>query len=301
MEFLDQNANKENMARFLESEPSPRTEWSGIAERRMHALREQQRQELLLDQQASRASKCEESMDVDMDMDECCVLSPIQEKHYSSYNDTDNAVLPCANDADRRVKLHSSFAERLDQVEEEMDCSSEDDTLPSTDDGNRRVKQHSNFAEGLDQDTQYDFYVVDTCVYIDALEGVEELLMYCLDDENHSVVVVPYQVLQELDHLKEKKPELVDHVEAAVRFIRNNLDNEQRAMKAQHTSDYMDRLATGFSGDDSILDCALQLREQVPNVGTITMVSHDGVLRTKAVAAKLGETTINRLLCSLFN
>lgn len=299
MEFTDQNANKENMSRFFKSEPSPRKTCSGIAERRMQALREQQRQEILVNEEAARASKSEEPMDVDMDMDECSALPPIQEKNCSSYNDND--VLPGTNDADRQVKLRSNFAERLDRLEEKMDCSSEDNISPSTDDVKGRVKQHSNFAEGLDQDTQYDFYVVDTCVYIDALDGIEELLMYCRDEKNHSVVVVPYQILQELDHLKEKKPELLDHVHAAVEFIRTNLESEQRAMKAQHTSDYMERSAIGFSGDDIILDCALQLREQVPNAGTITMVSHDNVLRTKAVAAKLGETTINRLLGRLFS
>ncbi|XP_058119332.1 uncharacterized protein LOC131261340 [Anopheles coustani] len=141
------------------------------------------------------------------------------------------------------------------------------------------------------------YFVVDTCVYLSNLEVVKRLFYYCT--ANNAILVVPYQVLVELDDLKISKPQLRTEVQAAFRFLSDQRKKRTQHVVYQHPIDDLVVFTRGSTHDDSLVNCGLQVQNNVNSNCSITLVSNDSSLGLKAEAAQFKFFTEENLLSYL--
>ncbi|XP_068159338.1 transcriptional protein SWT1 [Drosophila tropicalis] len=130
------------------------------------------------------------------------------------------------------------------------------------------------------------YFILDTNVLIHNLSFVKDLPKLVLNGLAGSMIFIPYIVIKELDRLKAKHSDSEINRVAAIRAIHflNAKFDESRDIQAQSALDEADHLIDVDTADDSILNCCLQLKEQVPNSMLLT---NDNNLRLKANATSI--------------
>ncbi|KAH8347600.1 hypothetical protein KR067_002306, partial [Drosophila pandora] len=127
------------------------------------------------------------------------------------------------------------------------------------------------------------YFVLDTNVLMDNLKFVESLIQVVLPGTVGSMLYIPYIVIKELDKLKAKSSEENSKRLLAVRAIRylNTQFDESLDIQAQSAVDAAEHLIEVDCPDDSIVNCCLQLKEEVPHMMLLT---NDANLRLKGNA-----------------
>jgi rRNA-processing protein FCF1 len=136
------------------------------------------------------------------------------------------------------------------------------------------------FADG----TQQWFIVLDTNVLISSLKYIEELRDTNFKGLGFPVLVIPWQVLQELDILKTQRcstsSSLTARARRAVSFLHSNFMSDHPRIRGQSA---LDSVAEAFKievPDDAILHCCLQIAQ---TTNRVILLSNDKNLCNKAI------------------
>ncbi|ETN60834.1 hypothetical protein AND_007533 [Anopheles darlingi] len=128
------------------------------------------------------------------------------------------------------------------------------------------------------------FVVLDTCVYLKHIESIISVHGQPVPESKpQPILVVPYKVLQELEHVPQKKPWLASVAAKAHEFFSKKLLKRDKHIIGQRPTDTTVKLIDTISPDDSILNCALQV--QRVTAAQVVIVSEDYNLRSRAIAA----------------
>uniref|UniRef100_A0A2M4AVY1 Putative transcriptional protein swt1 n=1 Tax=Anopheles triannulatus TaxID=58253 RepID=A0A2M4AVY1_9DIPT len=130
------------------------------------------------------------------------------------------------------------------------------------------------------------FVVLDTCVYLKHIESIISVHDHPVPKEKpQPILVIPYKVLQELEHVPQKKPWLASVAAKANQFFSKKLLNRDKHIIGQRPTDTAVKLIDTISSDDSIINCALQVQRVTG--AQVVIVSEDYNLRSRAIAAGL--------------
>ncbi|XP_023296137.2 transcriptional protein SWT1 [Lucilia cuprina] len=159
------------------------------------------------------------------------------------------------------------------------------------DSANHRTKWRKDFY----------YFIVDTNVLLKDLTFVEDLTKMKLCDTKGSMLYIPYSVLQELDKLKMRSgcQEGVKTLAVrAIKYLNSKFENNSPNLRAQSALDERHHLVDINSADDSIINCCLQTKEQVPN---LLLLTEDVNLRNKAICNNILVSTKSDLLSKRYN
>ncbi|XP_052862526.1 uncharacterized protein LOC128269177 [Anopheles cruzii] len=151
---------------------------------------------------------------------------------------------------------------------------------------NTKTKVTTNYLEHVASFDNYMFLVLDSCVYMNEIDSIVRIF----DSEvpiskPQPILVVPYKVLQELESLKNKKHELWPAITKTNNFLHSMLKKRDKRIKGQRPADSQLELFELCSPDDSILNCALQVKKVAG--AKVVLVSEDCNLLTKALVGEL--------------
>ncbi|XP_075229981.1 swt1 RNA endoribonuclease isoform X2 [Lycorma delicatula] len=140
------------------------------------------------------------------------------------------------------------------------------------------------------------FLVVDTNVFIGNLDLIKKLAEFTLPDGRSIIIVVPWQVMQELDKLKTKPGVLGKKSRSAVNYIFNFFVSKNPRLVGQSAKQHSMRenYIMCEVPDDAIICCCLQLAAQRQEVA---LCSNDKNLVSKASANGISALTVE-LLCN---
>ncbi|ALC49866.1 CG7206 [Drosophila busckii] len=130
------------------------------------------------------------------------------------------------------------------------------------------------------------YFVLDTNVLIDELLFVEDLCKLALCGTKGSMLYVPYIVIKELDGLKHNRANDAlksKLAQRAIRYLNNKFDDSLK-IQAQSSVEESEHLIDVDCPDDSIVNCCLQLKAQVPH---LMLLTNDDNLRLKANASNI--------------
>ncbi|KAH8354733.1 hypothetical protein KR084_004926, partial [Drosophila pseudotakahashii] len=135
--------------------------------------------------------------------------------------------------------------------------------------------------------TDHMYFVLDTNVLMHNIKFVESLTELVLPGTVGSMLYIPYIVIRELDKLKgqhhsseDADPKRLIAVRA-IRYLNTKFDMSLE-IQAQSAVEEAEHLIEVDCPDDSIVNCCLQLRDQVPQMMLLT---NDANLRLKANAS----------------
>ncbi|XP_016986943.1 uncharacterized protein LOC108049991 [Drosophila rhopaloa] len=141
------------------------------------------------------------------------------------------------------------------------------------------------------------YFVLDTNVLMHNIKFVESLTEVVLPGTVGSMLYIPYIVIKELDKLKGQHhgddPKRLIAVRA-IRYLNTKFD-ESLEIQAQSAVDEAEHLIEVDCPDDSIVNCCLQLQQQVPNMMLLT---NDANLRLKANASAIQVSCRSDLLAA---
>ncbi|KAH8288292.1 hypothetical protein KR054_000209 [Drosophila jambulina] len=130
----------------------------------------------------------------------------------------------------------------------------------------------------------HTYFVLDTNILMHNIKFVEALTEVILPGTVGSMLYIPYVVIKELDKLKISSENNRDQfARQAIRYLNTKFD-ESLQIQAQSSLEEADHLIDVDSPDDSIINCCLQLKEQVPNMMLLT---NDSNLRLKGKASDI--------------
>ncbi|EDV96216.1 GH15334 [Drosophila grimshawi] len=130
------------------------------------------------------------------------------------------------------------------------------------------------------------YFVLDTNVLVHNLAFVEDVCQLALGGTEGSILFIPYIVIKELDNLNNRRNDKhLNHDAAmrAIRYLNKKFDNSLN-IQAQSALEEADHLIEVDCPDDSIVNCCLQLRRQVPH---LTLLTNDNNLRLKGIASEI--------------
>ncbi|XP_037724731.1 uncharacterized protein LOC119556526 [Drosophila subpulchrella] len=155
---------------------------------------------------------------------------------------------------------------------------------PKQEDDILLMRQASDGEELPTRLVDHMYFVLDTNVLMHDIKFVESLTEVVLPGTVGSMLYIPYIVIRELDKLKGQRPSEDPKRLIAVRAIRylNKKFDETLEIQAQSAVEEAEHLVEVDCPDDSIVNCCLQLSEQVPNMMLLT---NDANLRLKANAS----------------
>jgi rRNA-processing protein FCF1 len=164
-----------------------------------------------------------------------------------------------------------------------------------------------SFTEGM----QDWFIVLDTNILISSLTYIEELRDTSFIGLGFPVLVIPWQVLQELDILKARQcsgsSSLAARARRAISFLYSNFKSEHPRIRGQTALDSVPAAFKIEMPDDSILQCCLQIAQMT---NRMILLSNDKNLCNKAIVngikayqkseiqqalEKLGSESVNRV------
>ncbi|XP_043949516.1 uncharacterized protein LOC108023169 isoform X2 [Drosophila biarmipes] len=148
------------------------------------------------------------------------------------------------------------------------------------------MRQASEGEELPSRLVDHMYFVLDTNVLMHNIKFVESLTELVLPGTVGSMLYIPYIVIKELDKLKGQRPSEDPKRLIAVRAIRylNTKFDESLEIQAQSAVEEAEHLIEVDCPDDSIVNCCLQLSEQVPHMMLLT---NDANLRLKANASDI--------------
>ncbi|TDG49361.1 hypothetical protein AWZ03_004229 [Drosophila navojoa] len=135
------------------------------------------------------------------------------------------------------------------------------------------------------------YFVLDTNVLMDNLQLLEDVSKLTLRDTAGSILYIPYMVLKELDSLKCRQ--MTSYAaRRAIEYLNDKFDDRE-PIEAQSALEDADQLIDIDSGDDSIINCCLQLKEQLD---LMILLTNDNNLRLKALASSIRVATCYQLI-----
>ncbi|XP_008478910.1 uncharacterized protein LOC103515746 [Diaphorina citri] len=154
-------------------------------------------------------------------------------------------------------------------------------------------------TEPLDDSSPILILVLDTNVFLSAMEFVSRVRDHFTAEFGYPLLFVPWQVVQELDHIKDKcagDRTLKLRVSQAIRFIESNLRNKHPRILFQdrETMARSEEVLPHECPDDRILAGCLQLSQLLAKKAAyIILVSEDVNLRNKATISKVRAHTVS--------
>ncbi|XP_058063861.1 uncharacterized protein LOC131213763 [Anopheles bellator] len=149
-----------------------------------------------------------------------------------------------------------------------------------------KTKVTTNYLEHVASFDNYMFLVLDSCVYMNEIDSIVRIFHSEVPiSKPQPILVVPYKVLQELERLKNKKHELLAAITKTNNFLHSMLKKRDKRIKGQRPADSQLKLFELCSPDDSILNCALQVKKVAGE--KVVLVSEDCNLLTKALVGEL--------------
>jgi rRNA-processing protein FCF1 len=137
-----------------------------------------------------------------------------------------------------------------------------------------------SFTEGM----RDWFIVLDTNILISSLKYIEELLDTSFIGLGFPVLVIPWQVLQELDILKARQcsgsSSLAANARRAISFLHSNFKSEHPRIRGQTAAHSVTAAFKIEVPDDDILQCCLQIAQMTNRV---ILLSNDKNLCNKAI------------------
>ncbi|EDW55980.1 transcriptional protein SWT1 [Drosophila sechellia] len=182
---------------------------------------------------------------------------------------------------------------QAESIEEEAPQKDQDET--KEEDDTLLMLQAADAEELPPRLVDYMYFVLDTNVLIHNHKFVERLTDVVLPGTVGSMLYLPYIVIKELDKLKYKyESDCLKRVIAvrAIRFLNTKFD-ESLQIQAQSALEEADHLIKIDCPDDSIVNCCLQLQEQVPHMMLLT---NDANLRLKANASDIKVSSRSALM-----
>ncbi|XP_017138739.1 transcriptional protein SWT1 [Drosophila miranda] len=134
------------------------------------------------------------------------------------------------------------------------------------------------------------YFVLDTNVLMHSCSFVEDLTKVVLPGTVGSMLFIPYIVIKELDRLKARKNydnNTRDMAIRAIRFLNTKFD-ESLEIQAQSAEKESEHLIEVDCGDDSVVNCCLQLKKEVPHM---ILLTNDANLRLKAKSSAIPVST----------
>ncbi|KAH8264675.1 hypothetical protein KR038_011965 [Drosophila bunnanda] len=130
----------------------------------------------------------------------------------------------------------------------------------------------------------HTYFVLDTNILMHNIKFVDTLTEVMLPGTVGSMLYIPYVVIKELDKLKISSENKRDQLaRQAIRYLNTKFD-ESLQIQAQSALEETEHIIDVDSPDDSIINCCLQLKEQVPNMMLLT---NDSNLRLKGIASDI--------------
>ncbi|KAH8387114.1 hypothetical protein KR093_004855 [Drosophila rubida] len=212
-------------------------------------------------------------------------------------NVPNNAMTNPTNDDDEPMEIE---AMDVDTEQEDIAASLEQSTTNETvaDDEKTVTKSTDDVAKKASQELpermlDHMYYVLDTNILMENLSFVDDLSRLALGDSKGSMLFIPYVVIKELDKLKDRRSE--DDAKkraAAVRAIHylNNKFDKSLKIQGQSALEDAEHLIEVVCGDDSVVNCCVQLSSQVPK---LTLLTNDANLQLKAKTSSI--TVASRL------
>uniref|UniRef100_A0A2S2QKY5 Transcriptional protein swt1 n=1 Tax=Sipha flava TaxID=143950 RepID=A0A2S2QKY5_9HEMI len=118
--------------------------------------------------------------------------------------------------------------------------------------------------------------VVDTNILLSDLKSITIIIDKYLPDYNgYLTIVLPWRVLQELDCIKKNENALGYRAREATRWLLEMLSNNHPRLKGQP----MTTNNNSTNADDSILKCAMSVKERV---NCVTLITDDKILSIKS-------------------
>ncbi|EDV98327.1 GH22729 [Drosophila grimshawi] len=134
------------------------------------------------------------------------------------------------------------------------------------------------------------YFVLDTNVLIESLHLMRDVANSRLLGTAGSILYVPYMVIKELDILKCKQ--LTSFAaRRAIEYLNGKFDDLDK-IEAQSALEDAEQLIDIDSADDSIINCCLQLKQQLTHMMLLT---NDNNLRLKARASSIKVSTCHQL------
>ncbi|KAH8243292.1 hypothetical protein KR032_006378, partial [Drosophila birchii] len=130
----------------------------------------------------------------------------------------------------------------------------------------------------------HTYFVLDTNILMHNIKFVDALTEVIIPGTAGSMLYIPYVVIKELDKLKNSSENKRDQfARQAIRYLNSKFD-ESLQIQAQSALEEAEHLIDVDSPDDSIINCCLQLKDQVPNMMLLT---NDANLRLKGIASDI--------------
>ncbi|XP_034122989.1 uncharacterized protein LOC117580507 isoform X2 [Drosophila guanche] len=141
---------------------------------------------------------------------------------------------------------------------------------------------------------EHMYFILDTNVLMHNRLFVENLTRVVLPPTVGSMLFIPYIVIKELDRLKVRQNADNMRRELAMRAIRflNTKFDESLEIQAQSALEESEHLIEVDCGDDSIVNCCLQLQKEVPHM---ILLTNDANLRLKAKSSAIPVSTQSEL------
>ncbi|XP_039961798.1 uncharacterized protein LOC120775617 [Bactrocera tryoni] len=141
----------------------------------------------------------------------------------------------------------------------------------------------------------YYYFVLDTNVLLQHLAFLEELCHMKLCDTGGTILYIPYSVLQELDKLKQFAVGDGTKVLAvrAIKYLNSKFETKNKHLQAQSALSELEHLVEITSPDDRIINCCLQVKQQIDHV---ILLTEDINLRNKAICNNILVSTKSDLL-----
>lgn len=126
-----------------------------------------------------------------------------------------------------------------------------------------------------------NYFVVDTNVFLSNLRNIRHLVQKLAQSLSYPFLIVPYIVVQELDHLKIRSDENLARIaRESIRYLNKELNSNPPRIQGQnlfYSNEYLIKIT---NADDKILNCCLQIQRAQNNV---ILLSNDINLRNKAI------------------
>ncbi|XP_060653995.1 uncharacterized protein LOC132789760 [Drosophila nasuta] len=218
--------------------------------------------------------------------------SSLQETQRNDNDNNNNNVLP-------------NNAMTDDDEPMDIDPEPEEEQSAVVDDNDEKTKLDNAVADDVDKKASEElpkrmvdhmYYVLDTNILMENLSFVDDLSHLALGDSIGSMLFIPYVVIKELDGIKDRRSEddasKRSAARKAIRYLNDKFDKSLR-IQGQSAVEDAEHLIEVDGGDDSVVNCCVQLSAQVPK---LTLLTNDANLRLKAKTSSIAVASISDLL-----
>ncbi|XP_034255211.1 transcriptional protein SWT1 isoform X2 [Thrips palmi] len=151
-------------------------------------------------------------------------------------------------------------------------------------------------VNGKSDPKSFTYIVLDTNILLSHLNFTAELLVSNLSGKGSAHLFIPWQVLHELDHLKDRgKSSIQPLARRAINFLHEKFSSKHSRIRGQKISEATKN--TSNCADDNILQSCLQLKEQCFDV---ILVSNDINLRNKAIVSDVTAVSKDQLAGQIY-